>query len=68
MGIAYILERDLLNADATESEVKWLLHALNVARKIFISNIVAQHTWMEGQIKSDLLKLTNRDKSNYRNT
>lgn len=58
MGLTYILERDLLNADATESEVEWLLHALNVAGKIFISNIMAQHTWMEGQIKSDLLKLT----------
>ena len=61
MGIAYILERDLLDADATESEVEWLLHSLNVAGKIFISNVMAQHTWMEGQIKSDLLKLTHTE-------
>ncbi len=54
MGITYILERDLLNADTTECEVERFLHALNVAGKIFITNIVIQHTWMEGQIKSDL--------------
>ena len=55
--MTYVLEGDLFNADTTESEVKWLLHALNVAGKIFIADVMVQFTWMEGQVKSDLLKL-----------
>ena len=53
--ITYILERDLFNADATEREVEWLVHALNVAGKILIANVMVQHTRMERQIKSDLM-------------